>query len=161
MKMQEAGKEVKIMAVATLLDVSQYVTPGMSEIVQKTVERKHTGYSYGGGGAMEDLLATPAYVNLMIHAAIQTVDHRLPKGYITVGRTMEFTHEAPTGTGMSVSIQATVTEVRGNRVILEIIASDELGEIGSGRHERVVVNRDDWAKKVQERLKPLQRMDIK
>ncbi len=149
------------MAVATLLDVSQYVTPGMSEIVQKTVERKHTGYSYGGGGAMEDLLATPAYVNLMIHAAIQTVDHRLPKGYITVGRTMEFTHEAPTGTGMSVSIQATVTEVRGNRVILEIIASDELGEIGSGRHERVVVNRDDWAKKVQERLKPLQRMDIK
>ena len=149
------------MAVATLLDVSQYVTPGISEIVQKTVERKHTGYSYGGGGEMEDLLATPAYVNLMIHAAIQTVDHRLPKGYITVGRTMEFTHEAPTGTGMSVSIQATVTEVRGNRVILEIIASDELGEIGSGRHERVVVNRDDWAKKVQERLKPLQRMDIK
>ena len=149
------------MAVATLLDVSQYVTPGISEIVQKTVERKHTGYSYGGGGAMEDLLATPAYVNLMIHAAIQTVDHRLPKGYITVGRTMEFTHEAPTGTGMSVSIQATVTEVRGNRVILEIIASDELGEIGSGRHERVVVNRDDWAKRVQERLKPLQRMDIK
>ena len=149
------------MAVATLLDVSQYVTPGISEIVQKTVERKHTGYSYGGGGAMEDLLATPAYVNLMIHAAIQTVDHRLPKGYITVGRTMEFTHEAPTGTGMSVSIQATVTEVRGNRVILEIIASDELGEIGSGRHERAVVNRDEWAKKVQERLKPLQRMDIK
>ncbi|MHC1762001.1 MAG: thioesterase family protein [Negativicutes bacterium] len=149
------------MAVATLLDVSQYVTPGMSEIVQKTVEKKHTGYSYGGGGAMEDLLATPAYVNLMIHAAIQTVDHRLPKGYITVGRMMEFTHEAPTGTGMSVSIQATVTEVRGNRVILEIIASDELGEIGSGRHERVVVNRDEWAKKVQERLKPLQRMDIK
>ena len=149
------------MAVATLLDVSQYVTPGISEIVQKTVERKHTGYSYGGGGAMEDLLATPAYVNLMIHAAIQTVDHRLPKGYITVGRTMEFTHEAPTGTGMSVSIQATVTEVRGNRVILEIIASDELGEIGSGRHERVVVNRDEWAKKVQERLKPLHRMDIK
>lgn len=149
------------MAVATLLDVSQYVTPGISEIVQKTVERKHTGYSYGGGGAMEDLLATPAYVNLMIHAAIQTVDHRLPKGYITVGRTMEFTHEAPTGTGMSVSIQATVTEVRGNRVILEIIASDELGEIGSGRHERVVVNRDEWAQKVQERLKPLQRMDIK
>ena len=149
------------MAVATLLDVSQYVTPGISEIVQKTVERKHTGYSYGGGGAMEDLLATPAYVNLMIHAAIQTVDHRLPKGYITVGRTMEFTHEAPTGTGMSVSIQATVTEVRGNRVILEIIASDELGEIGNGRHERVVVFRDEWAKKVQERLKPVQRIDIK
>lgn len=148
------------MAMATLLDVSQYLAPGMSEIVQKTVEKKHTGYSYGGG-AMEDLLATPAYVNLMLRAAIETVDHRLPKGYITVGRSMEFTHEAPTGTGMSVSIQATVTEVRGNRVMFDIIASDELGEIGSGRHERVVVNRDDWTKKVQERLKPVQRIDIK
>jgi fluoroacetyl-CoA thioesterase len=149
------------MAVATLLDVSQYVTPGMSEIVQKTVEKKYTGYSYGGGGAMEDLLATPAYVNLMIHTAIQTVDHRLPKGYITVGRSMEFTHEAPTGTGMSLTIQATVTEVKGNRIMFEIIASDELGEIGSGRHERVVVNRESWEKTVQERLKPIQRIDIK
>jgi predicted thioesterase len=74
---------------------------------------------------------------------------------------MEFTHEAPTGAGMSVSIQATVTEVKGNRLVFEIIASDELGEIGSGRHERVVVNRDDWTKKVQERLKPIQRIEIK
>ena len=148
------------MVTATLLDVSQYLSPGMSGIVQKTVEKKHTGYGYGGG-AMEDLLATPAYVDLMIRAAIQTVDHKLPKGYITVGRSMEFTHEAPTGTGMSVSIQATVTEVKGNRLVFEIIASDELGAIGSGRHERVVVNRDDWAKKVLERLKPIQRIEIK
>ena len=148
------------MAMATLLDVGQFVTPGMSEIVQKTVEKKHTGYSYGGG-AMEDLLATPAYVDLMMRAAIQTVDPKLPKGYITVGRSMEFTHEAPTGTGMSVSIQAKVTEVKGNRIMFEIIASDELGEIGNGRHERVVVFRDEWAKKVQERLKPVQRIDIK
>ena len=148
------------MAVTTLLDVGQYLTPGMSEIVQKTVEKKHTGYAYGGG-AMEDLLATPSYVDLMIRAAIQTVDHKLPKGYITVGRSMEFTHDAPTGTGMSVSIKATVTEVKGNRVMFDIIASDELGEIGSGRHERVVVNRDEWAKKVQERLQPIQRIAIK
>ena len=74
---------------------------------------------------------------------------------------MEFTHEAPTGTGMSVSIQATVAEVRGNRILFDILASDELGEIGSGRHERVVVNRDDWAKRVQERLKPVQRIEFK
>lgn len=149
------------MAVATQLDVSQYVAPGMSKIVQKTVEKRHTGFSYGGGGAMEDLLATPAYVNLMIHAAIEAVDHRLPKGYITVGRAMEFTHEAPTGTGMSVSIQVMVTEVRGNRIMFNIIASDELGEIGTGRHERVVVNRDEWVKKVQERLQPVRRIEIK
>ena len=148
------------MAVAPMIDVSQYLTPGISEILQRTVEKKHTGGGYGGG-AMEDLLATPAYVELMIRAAIQAVDHRLPKGYITVGRGMAFSHDAPTGTGMSVSVKATLVEVRGNRLLFDIIASDELGEIGSGKHERVVVNRDDWAKKVKERLKPIQRIEIK
>lgn len=143
-----------------MIDASQYLTSGTSEIVQRTVEKKHTGGTYGGG-AMEDLLATPAYVDLMIRAAIQAVDHKLPKGYITVGRGMEFSHDAPTGTGMSVSIKATLTEVKGNRLFFDILASDELGEIGSGRHERVVVNRDEWAKRVQERLKPVQRIEFK
>ena len=54
-----------------------------------------------------------------------------------------------------------VTEVRGNRIMFNIIASDELGEIGTGRHERVVVNRDEWVKKVQERLQPVRRIEIK
>jgi len=74
---------------------------------------------------------------------------------------MEFTHEAPTGTGMSVSVQATVTEVKGNRILFDIIASDELGEIGLGKHERVVVNRSEWMKRVDEHLKPVHRIDIK
>lgn len=148
------------MTVATMIHVGQFLTPGISEILQRTVEKKHTGGSYGGG-AMEDLLATPAYVDLMIRAAIQAVDHKLPKGYITVGRGMEFTHEAPTGTGMSVSVKATLVEIRENRLLFDIVASDELGEIGAGRHERVVVNRDDWVKRVQERLKPVQKIAIK
>lgn len=148
------------MTVATMIHVGQFLTSGISEILQRTVEKKHTGGSYGGG-AMEDLLATPAYVDLMIRAAIQAVDHKLPKGYITVGRGMEFTHEAPTGTGMSVSVKATLVEIRENRLLFDIVASDELGEIGTGRHERVVVNRDDWVKRVQERLKPVQKIAIK
>ena len=48
-----------------------------------------------------------------------------------------------------------------NRILFDIIASDELGAIGTGQHERVVVNRDDWSKRVQERLQPVQRIDIK
>lgn len=148
------------MTVATLIDVSQYIVPGMQAIVQREVEKKHTGHNYGTD-AMDDLLATPAYVDLMIRAAIQAVDRHLPKGFMTVGRSMEFTHESPTGTGMSVSILATVSEVKGKRVLFEIIASDELGEVGRGKHERVVVHRDEWTKKVQEHLKPLQRIDIK
>ena len=148
------------MTVATLIDVNQHITPGMNAIVQKTVEKKHTEHIYGTEG-MDDLLATPAYVDLMIRAAVKAVDHKLPKGFITVGRSMEFTHESPTGTGMSVSILATVSEVRGKRILFDIIASDELGEVGRGKHERVVVHRDEWMQKVKEHLKPLQRIECK
>jgi fluoroacetyl-CoA thioesterase len=147
-------------AVTTMIDAIQYISPGTNAIVQRTVEKKHTEHNYGGG-AWDDLLATPAYVDMMIRAAIKAVDHNLPEGFTTVGRSMEFTHEAPTGTGMSVSIQATVTEVKGNRILFDIIASDELGGIGRGKHERVVVNRNEWMKKVNEHLKPVQRIDFK
>jgi predicted thioesterase len=119
-----------------MIDARQYISPGASAIVQKTVEKRHTEHNFGGG-AWEDFLATPAYVDLMIRAAVKAVNHNLPEGFTTVGRSMEFTHDAPTGTGMSVSIQATVTEVKGNRILFDIIASDELG--GSAR-----VNMNVW-----------------
>jgi len=148
------------MATATMVDVSNILSPGMHAIVQRTVEKGQTGKDYGGG-VMDDLLTTPAFVDLMIRAAIKAVDRHLPDGFVTVGRSMEFTHESPTGTGMSVSILATLTEIEGKLLIFDIIASDELGAVGRGRHERVVVNRDDWTQKVQARLKPIQNIKIK
>jgi len=39
------------------------------------------------------LIASPAYVGLMIDAAVKAVEHRLPEGYVTVGHAMEFTHD--------------------------------------------------------------------
>lgn len=148
------------MTVATMIDANQYISPGTNAIIQKTVEKKHTEHNFGGG-AWEDFLATPAYVDLMIRTAVKAVNHHLPEGLTTVGRSMEFTHDAPTGTGMSVSIQATVAEIKGNRILFDIIASDELGGIGRGKHERVVVNRSEWMKKVNERLKPVTRIEFK
>ena len=148
------------MAVATRIDVNQYIVPGIKAIVQKTVEKKHTGHNFGTE-VMDDLLATPAYVDLMIRAAVKAVDHLLPEGFMTVGRSMEFTHEAPTGAGMSVSTLATVVEVKGRRILFDIIASDELGEIGRGKHERVVVHCGEWTQKVKEHLKPVQRIEFK
>lgn len=148
------------MTVATQIDVNQLIASGMNGVVEKTVEKKHTGHSFGNE-VMEDLLTTPAYVDLMIRAAVKAVEHYLPKGFMTVGRSMEFTHDAPTGAGMFVSVVATVTEVKGKRILFEIVASDELGEIGRGKHERVVVHRDEWTQKVKERLKVVQRIEFK
>lgn len=139
-----------------MINLNEYLTPGIEAVVQKTVRDADTA-AHHGSGALACLLATPAYVDPMIHAAVKAVEKRLPEGFITVGRFMEFTHDAPTGTGMTVTVKAVLQEMDGNRLLFDIIACDELGPIGSGKHERVVVNRDQLMQKAKERMKDIER----
>ncbi|MDR7868633.1 MAG: hypothetical protein RIN56_17690 [Sporomusaceae bacterium] len=143
-----------------MINLNDYLAPGIEAVVQKTVRDADTA-AHHGSGALACLLATPAYVDLMIHAAVQAVEKRLPEGFITVGRYMEFTHDAPTGAGMSVTVKAVLSQVDGNRLLFDITACDELGVIGSGRHERAVVNRDQLMQKAKERMKDIARNYLK
>jgi fluoroacetyl-CoA thioesterase len=143
-----------------MINLQEMLTPGLEAIVQKTVHDSDTAAN-SGSGALACLLATPAYVDLMISAATDAVEKKLPEGFITVGRSMEFTHEAPTGTGMTVSVKATLASIDGNRLLFNIVAYDELGEIGRGKHERVVVNRDQLLQKAKIRMKDIDRKYLK
>jgi predicted thioesterase len=140
--------------------ISLNLQPGLEAVVQRKVLDDHTA-KHHGSGELACLLATPAYVDQMILAAIEAVEKKLPKGFITVGKHMEFTHEAPTGIGMSVSIKATLQAVDGNRLLFSIIAFDEIGDIGHGKHERVVVNRDQLLKRAEERMKEIKKTYLK
>jgi fluoroacetyl-CoA thioesterase len=139
-----------------MINLNDYLAPGIEAVVQRTVHDADTAVHHGSG-ALACLLATPAYVDMMIGAAVRAAEKRLPEGFITVGRHMEFTHEAPTGTGMTVTVKAVLREMDGNRLFFDITACDELGAIGSGKHERVVVNREQMLKKAQERMKAIER----
>lgn len=125
---------------------------GLSGIVQKRVEESDTA-SYYGSGVLGKLLATPVFVKLMIKASTETVDPLLPEGYVTVGKSMEFTHDAPTALGMTITVQSTLESVENNRLFFKIVACDELGEIGHGKHERIVVSEKILWEKAQERTK--------
>jgi predicted thioesterase len=143
-----------------MIDLREYLTPGLEAVVQKPVRDADTA-AHHGSGALACLLATPAYADLIILAAIEAVEKRLPEGFITVGRYLEFTHEAPTGTGMTVSVKARLREMDGNRLFFDVIAFDEAGGIGSGRHERAVVNREQLLRKAQDRMKAIRRDNLK
>ena len=134
--------------------------PGLTSVVQQKVSDEHTA-KHHGSGALDCLLATPSYVDMIISASVEAVEQYLPKGFITVGRSMEFTHEAPSGLGMTVSVRATLRAVDGNRLFFDTLAYDEVGEIGQGTHERVVVNRDQLMIKAKERMKDIQRIYLK
>lgn len=128
---------------------------GMSKSVQKVITREDTALNFGSG-ALDNLLATPTLVALMIEAAVKLIDPILPEGYITIGKTVELEHENPTVQGMTVTITAKLSEINENQLTFEIIAFDDLGRIGSGYHERQIVNHNILMRKVDERFSLLQ-----
>lgn len=113
---------------------------GLSGSVQKKITHRDTALNYGSG-ALTTLLATPSMAALMIEAAVSTVDPLLKDPYITVAKALNISHEKPTLEGMTVTIIAKITEIDRNRLAFQISAYDEIGEIGHGYHERIIVNR--------------------
>ena len=92
--------------------------------------------------------ATPMLVSLMDIAAINAVEKYLPEGYISVGTKISITHLAPTPLGMSVTAEATLTNVYKNKLTFEVKAYDEIEKIGEGLIERYIIDLDNFTKKM-------------
>lgn len=112
--------------------------PGVSATIQKLVTEADTALHFGSG-ALKTMFATPVFVALVIEAAVKAVDPQLPEGFVTVGTGIELKHTAPTPRGLTVTVQAVLERVEGNRLFFRFRAYDEVGEIGHGTHERAVV----------------------
>lgn len=128
---------------------------GMSRTIQKIITEEDTAL-YFGSGSIKDLLATPVLSALMIEAAVSLVDPLLPDNYITIGKFLSINHIQPTIKGMTVTVVASISEFQNNRLIFEIKAYDEIGEIGSGCHERYIVNHRLLREKVSKRTERLE-----
>lgn len=115
---------------------------GMTHKETKKVERGDTAVLYGSG-TME-VFATPAMIALMEHTALKTVLPYLPEGYDTVGFEVNIRHLKPTPVGKQVECEATLTEVKENKLVFELEARDEEGVIGKGSHIRYIVNQEKF-----------------
>ena len=135
------------------------IAPGDTYTVQKVVESGDTFLNYGSG-ELEKLFATPSLVALMIKASVDLIDPTLEEGFISVGKSSWVIHDKPTILGETVSVTVTVKEIEATRVFLEMEAFDELGVIGRGDHERYVVNKEAFFKRVKERAKKLESKDF-
>ena len=98
-----------------------------------------------------DGFATPAMCALMEEAAQAAVQPYLEDGEGTVGIALSITHEAPTPLGATVTAKATVSAVEGRKITFDIEASDGIGVIGRGTHERFVINNEKFMAKVASR----------
>jgi len=111
---------------------------GMTGEKNEVVTDDRTAIKYGSGSV--SVYATPAMVGLMEAAAIRAIDPHLPEGMSTVGTGLQIRHIAATPVGLAVRAIAELTEIDGKRLVFSVKAFDEKEEIGSGTHERYVIN---------------------
>lgn len=121
------------------------LTVGLEKSVSMTVTENDTALAVGSGSL--EVLATPKMLALMEKAAADLADENLPAEWTSVGISLNVAHTAPTPVGMQVRAEAELAELDGRKIIFEVAAFDECGEIGRGRHERFIVDRKKFQSK--------------
>jgi fluoroacetyl-CoA thioesterase len=86
------------------------------------------------------VLATPVMIMMMENAALNAIRPFLEPGESAVGTMVNIRHLAATPVGQSVRAEAEVTRVAGRLIEFTVAASDETEAIGSGTHERMVID---------------------
>src|SRR2546423_14935271 len=76
----------------------------------------------------------------MEKAALGAVRGLLGRGERVVGTAVDIRHLAATPAGQQVTAEAEVTAVEGRRITFAVTAHDETELIGTGTHERMVVD---------------------
>lgn len=118
--------------------------------VKETVTENNTAISVGSGSLK--VYATPAMLALMEKAACEAVASILNEGETTVGTLLNVAHTAATPVGMEVSATAELIERDGRKLVFNVTANDESGEIGKGTHERFIVLSERFTEKTYSKL---------
>jgi predicted thioesterase len=133
-----------------MIELNKILKPGKNALVRSVVQKADTAAHYSV--ALANFMATPILVDMTIRGAIEVVDRNLPEEYITVGTAIELAHEVPTALGMTVHVKVTLKEIIGMKLIFDVLAWDDMGEIARGHHIRAVVRREQYLERTAERL---------
>ncbi len=88
-----------------------------------------------------DVFSTPALGALVEKTAAEWMATHLPGDQMTVGAQIVINHTAATPEGMTVSAEVKLVAVDGRRLDFEWTASDGVDQVGTGTHQRFVVDR--------------------
>jgi fluoroacetyl-CoA thioesterase len=102
------------------------------------VEAEHLA-SHVKGARLPPVLATPAMIMAMENAALDAIKAYIEPDETALGTRVDIRHLSPTSVGMRVVAEARVRRVDGRRIEFWVAARDEGGQIGTGTHERVIV----------------------
>jgi len=122
------------------------IPTGVKGKEEMVVSFEDTAARYGSG--LVEVFATPALVALMEKTCLTSVLPYLADGHGTVGVKVDIVHSKATPIGMKVTCESTLMEVDRRRLVFELVAVDEKGEIGRGRHERFIIDTRKFMEKL-------------
>ncbi len=128
------------------MDLTKYFQPGMQSEKSYSIEDEHTAIHVGSGASR--VLATPWMIAFMERVSHQLLAKSLPEGYSSVGVMVNIRHLAPTPVGEEVQITTEITAVEGSHIMFTVQAWDRNEQVGSGQHERVVIDEARFLKRV-------------
>ena len=132
------------------MDFNSILKPGMRAQKSQTVTDASTAYAIGSGGL--PVFSTPSMITFMEVTSVLAVDPFLPKGWSTVGTSLDVKHLAATPVGMEVRCEAELLEVDGRRLNFKVEVFDALDKIGEGTHGRFIVENERFMQKVKEKM---------
>ena len=86
-----------------------------------------------------DVFSTARMVALMELAAARALAELLEDGELSVGVLVNVTHTAATPPGARVTAEARYTGREGKFYCFDVLARDDSGEIGRGKHQRAII----------------------
>ena len=98
------------------------------------------------------VLATPVMIMIMENAALNAMKPYLDAGETALGTHVDVRHLAATPAGRRVTGEAEVTRIDGRRVEFTIRATDGTEAIGSGTHERVIIDLAKFAEQLKSKF---------
>lgn len=119
---------------------------GLSTSNNIVVQTSDSATAFGSG--IVDVYATPAMIALMEKTALECVSLILPDGFTTVGTELHIHHIKATAVGKKVNCTAELIEIDRKKLVFEVRAKDEEGEIGFGKHTRFIIEQEKFMAKL-------------
>ena len=100
---------------------------------------------------MKGVFATPMMIALMEQAACKCLEEGLGPGQTSVGTEISASHTAASPLGAEITATATIESIIGRKIGFAVSARDQSGEIGNGKHARVIVDAERFMEKTEAR----------
>lgn len=108
---------------------------------------------FGSFSDMPPVFATAFMVGFVEATCIEALKPHLAAGQRTVGTHIDMSHSAATPVGMTVTAAVELVAVEGKRLRFKVECRDDAEAIGSGQHERFIIDAAKFLGRVEAKAK--------